>query len=53
MLTVQLLHIQGRGPPPTAPIAVGPHAAAPRLHHGESSEKSFGNLFGIKNFRHL
>lgn len=26
--------LQGRGPPPTAPIAVGPHAAAPHLHHG-------------------
>lgn len=39
MLTVQLLHVQGRGPPPTAPIAVGPHAAAPRPPHGESSGK--------------
>lgn len=34
MLTVQLLYVEGRGRPPTAPTAVGPHAAAPRPPHG-------------------
>lgn len=40
LLTVHLLYVEGRGPPPTAPTAVGPHAAAPRPPHGESSGKS-------------